>query len=184
MRFRAFKIRRRFSSVAAPNGNQPAQAARWTRQVLEELEAGQRPRLDGWDTHFYTFNRENQFGSARDFSLDDYYGLLHESLKIGEVIDSQRALLDSSEIGRDAGLIIGEWGVWHASENESGPLFWQQNTLRDAISAAMTLDLFHEKSDKVSMAALAQTVNVLQSLLLTRGEGDPYDADLSRFFAL
>ena len=153
-----------------PDGNNLAECARWTRLTLQELGEWRHPRLDGWDAHFYTWNNRGQFGGTRDFSLDDYYGLLHESLKIGALIDEQRAIMDASSIGRDAKLILGEWGIWHAHEAETPSLLWQQNTLRDAISAAMTLDLFHEKCDKVAMATLAQTVNVLQSLLLTRGD--------------
>ena len=153
-----------------PDGNKGSEAARWTREFLEELEKARRPRLDGWDAHFYTWNTGKHFGTATEFTLDEYYGLLHESLKIGAVIDEQRAILDASPIGRDAQLIMGEWGIWHAPENDDVPLLYQSNTLRDAISAAMTLDLFHEKSDVLAVATLAQTVNVLQCLLQTRGE--------------
>lgn len=153
-----------------PDGNKRAESARWTREFLEELERARRPRLDGWDAHFYTWNTGKQFGSATQFTLDEYYGLLQESLKIGNLIDEQRAILDASLIGRDAHLILGEWGIWHAPESADVPLLYQPNTLRDAISAAMTLDVFHEKSGKIAVAALAQTVNVLQSLLQTRGE--------------
>ena len=153
-----------------PDGNKGVEAARWTREFLAELESARRPRLDGWDTHFYTWNTGKDFGSATDFTLDEYYGLLQESLKIGAVIDEQRAILDASPIGRDAQLILGEWGIWHAPESDEVPLMYQPNTLRDAVSAAMTLDLFHEKADKLAVATLAQTVNVLQSLLQTRGE--------------
>lgn len=151
-----------------PDGSKTHEAARWTRQTLAQLEEWQRPRLDGWDAHFSTDNTNGRFGSATDFSLDEYYGLLHESLKIGDFIDEQRAILDACEIGRATKLIVGEWGIRHAAE-EGAALLHQQNTLRDAISAAMTLDLFHTKCDKVEMATLAQAVNVLQSLLMTRG---------------
>ena len=153
-----------------PDGNKQPAAARWTREFLAELESARRPRLDGWDAHFYTWNTGNNFGSATEFTLDEYYGLLQESLKIGDLIDEQRAILDASPIGRDAQLILGEWGIWHAPESDDVPLLYQSNTLRDAISAAMTLDLFHEKSEKLAAATLAQTVNVLQSLLQTRGD--------------
>ena len=164
--FPRFQNQTPFLIACGPDGNNAAEAARWTRQVLEGMEAARRPQLDGWDAHFYTWNTDNRFGSATDFSLDEYYGLLHESLKIGDLIDQQRAILDASTLGREAKLILGEWGIWHAPQDENGPLLQQQNTLRDAISAAMTLDLFHAKADKLEMATLAQAVNVLQSLLL------------------
>ena len=154
-----------------PDGNKAGESARWTREFLAELENARRPRLHGWDAHFYTWNTDKRFGSATEFSLDEYYGLLQESLKIGALIDEQRAILDASPIGREAQLVLGEWGIWHATDADvDAPLLYQQNTLRDAISAAMTLDLFHEKAGKIGMATLAQTVNVLQCLLQTRGE--------------
>ena len=166
--FPRFQNQEPFLIGCGPDGNS-AESARWTRQVLEGLDAWRRPQLDGWDAHFYTWNNDQRFGSATQFSLDEYYGLLHESLKIGDLIDGQRAILDASEVGRGAKLILGEWGIWHAHPAGMA-LLQQQNTLRDAISAAMTLDLFHAKADKLEMAALAQTVNVLQSLLLVRGD--------------
>ena len=160
-----------FLIACGPDGNNAGESARWTRRVLERLDTWRRPRLHGLDAHFYTWNTKREFGGVTEFSLDEYYGLLQESLKIGVLIDEQRAILDASPIGRDAKLILGEWGIWHAEEEVDGKSrgFFQQNTLRDAISAALTLDLFARKADKVEIATLAQTVNVLQSLLLTNG---------------
>lgn len=151
----------------------PAETAIWTRRFFQHLDSWRAPRLHGYDADFYTGNGQREFGGVQDFSLDEYYGLLSQSLKIGPFIDEQRAILNASPIGRGAQLILGEWGIWHPSEaDENGDLrlLFQQNTLRDALSAALTLDVLHEKADKVAMAALAQSVNVLQSLLLTWGE--------------
>ena len=167
--FPRYRSQKSYLIGCGPDGNNASEAARWTREFLAELATAHRPRLDGFDAHFYTRNTDNQFGSATNFTLDEYYGLLQESLKIGVLIDEQRAILDASPIGREAQLVLGEWGIWHAPQADDAPLLSQPNTLRDAISAAMTLDLFHEKSDKLAVATLAQTVNVLQSLLQTRG---------------
>jgi alpha-L-arabinofuranosidase len=65
--------------------------------------------------------------------------------------------------------VIGEWGVWHPP-TPGQPLLWQQSALRDGLIAALTLDVFHRHADKVVMATLAQTVNVLHALILTDGE--------------
>jgi alpha-N-arabinofuranosidase len=79
-------------------------------------------------------------------------------------------LIDSFEPhGRKIGLVIDEWGTWHLPTPGSTPL-WQQSTLRDALVAAITLDVFHRHADKLVMCNLAQLANVLQSLVLTRGE--------------
>lgn len=69
------------------------------------------------------------------------------------------------------GLVIGEWGCWHKVEEGTNPGFlYQQNTMRDAIVAAIELNVFNRHSDRVVMANLAQAVNVLQSIILTEGD--------------
>jgi alpha-N-arabinofuranosidase len=73
--------------------------------------------------------------------------------------------------GRKIGLIVDEWGTWHPVEKGTNPAFlYQQNTIRDAIVAANTLDIFNRHADKVVMANIAQTINVLQAMILTEGE--------------
>ena len=84
------------------------------------------------------------------------------------LITQQRAILDGFSPERKIGLIIDEWGTWHRPVPGRNPRFlWQQNTLRDALVAALTLDIFNRHADKVVMANIAQTVNVLQALVLT-----------------
>ena len=67
-------------------------------------------------------------------------------------------------------MIVDEWGTWYTCEPGTNPGFlYQQNTVRDALVAGITLNIFNKHSDRVKMAALAQMVNVLQSVLLTEG---------------
>src|SRR5690606_28606362 len=67
--------------------------------------------------------------------------------------------------------IVGEWGTWHEQEEGSTPGFlYQQNTIRDAVFAAMSLNVFNQHAERVRMANIAQTVNVLQAIILTRGD--------------
>ncbi|MGN0578487.1 MAG: alpha-L-arabinofuranosidase C-terminal domain-containing protein, partial [Ruminiclostridium sp.] len=69
------------------------------------------------------------------------------------------------------GLIVDEWGCWYDVEEGTNPGFlYQQNTMRDAIVAAVNLDIFNRHSDRVIMANIAQAVNVLQAVILTEGE--------------
>jgi alpha-N-arabinofuranosidase len=71
------------------------------------------------------------------------------------------------------GLIVDEWGTWYAVEPGTNPGFlYQQNTMRDAVVAALHFDIFHRHSDRVRMANIAQTVNVLQAMILTEENGD------------
>jgi alpha-N-arabinofuranosidase len=97
--------------------------------------------------------------------------LLHLGTGVEKLIIDQRACLDQYDPQRKIGLIVDEWGIWHPP-TPGKPLnhLWQQNTLRDALLAAMTLDTFNRHADKVIMANIAQIVNVLQAMLLTEGD--------------
>jgi alpha-N-arabinofuranosidase len=87
------------------------------------------------------------------------------------LINDQRALLDQFDPERKIGLIVDEWGTWHLPTPGRNPAhLWQQSTLRDALVAALTLDIFNRNADKLVMANIAQTVNVLQSMLLTQDD--------------
>jgi alpha-N-arabinofuranosidase len=87
------------------------------------------------------------------------------------LVSQQRAAMDAWDPARKIGLIVDEWGTWHPVEDGTNPAFlYQQNTIRDAIVAANTLDIFNRHADKVVMANIAQTINVLQAMILTEGE--------------
>jgi len=79
--------------------------------------------------------------------------------------------MDGYDPERRIGLVVDEWGTWHPAEpGRNSRLLWQQNTLRDGLVAALTLDIFNRHADKVVMANIAQTINVLQSMILTEEE--------------
>ena len=87
------------------------------------------------------------------------------------LIEGHRAVMDRYDPEHRVGLIVDEWGTWFEVEPGTNPGFlYQQNTLRDAQVAALTLDIFIRHCDRLSMANLAQTVNVLQAMLLTEGD--------------
>jgi alpha-N-arabinofuranosidase len=79
--------------------------------------------------------------------------------------------MDSYDPQRKVGLIWDEWGTWHPPAEGHHPRhLWQQNTMRDALVAATTLDIFNRHADKVIMSNIAQTINVLQAMILTDGD--------------
>ena len=85
-----------------------------------------------------------------------------------ELIERHTAIMDQFDPQKRVSLIVDEWGAWHTHEPGTNPGFlYQQNTMRDALVAAVTLHIFHRHSDRVRMANLAQMVNVLQSVVLT-----------------
>jgi alpha-N-arabinofuranosidase len=150
--------------AVGPNGND----LNWTERFFTKL--GSFRRVHGFAAHYYTWNREGQFGTDLAFSDDEYYGLLHKCLAVEELIVEQRQLLDRFDPHRKIGLVLDEWGAWHPpTAGRNANFLWQQNTMRDGLAAALSLDLFHRHADKLAMANLAQAVNVLQALLLTDG---------------
>ena len=105
------------------------------------------------------------------YTVDQWYQLIAKGLEMETLVIQQRAAMDAYDPQRRIGLIVDEWGTWHPVEEGTNPRFlYQQNTLRDALVAATTLDIFNRHADKVVMANIAQTVNVLQAMVLTEGE--------------
>jgi alpha-N-arabinofuranosidase len=139
----------------------------WTRRFFTQLRDWRRGRLHGYGTHYYC----RTAGTATEYTDDQWYQLLQQAGLMEPLIVQQRGLMDAFDPERKVGLIIDEWGTWHPATPGRNPRFlWQQNTLRDALVAALTLDIFNRHADKVAMANIAQTINVLQALLLTDGD--------------
>ena len=139
----------------------------WT-EVLMRL-AGR--WMDGISLHYYTVPGTWQHkGSATDFGTAEWFATLKKALVMEEWISGHEAVIDRYDPDHRVGLVVDEWGTWHDVEPGTNPGFlYQQNTLRDALVASVTLNIFNNHCDRVMMANLAQTVNVLQALLLTRG---------------
>ena len=148
-----------FLIACGPDGNN----LDWTRRFFDKL--GPFPRIHGYAAHYYCGTAGP---SATEFTADQWYELLEKALRIESLIRDQRKLLDEFEAQRKIGLVIDEWGTWHLPTPGRNPAhLWQQNTLRDALVAALTLDTFNRHADKLVMANIAQTVNVLQAMILT-----------------
>jgi len=128
--------------------------------------------MNGLSLHYYTVpNTWANKGSALDFSEKEYYMTLKKTLFMEELINNHSRIMDVYDPGKRVGLIVDEWGTWYDSEKDSksGVLF-QQNTMRDALVAAVNLNIFNRRCDRVKMANIAQLVNVLQAVILTEGE--------------
>lgn len=163
--------------AVGPDGNKPLERVEWTTRFFRSLENFRMPKLDAFDLHFYNWNSQNEAGTDTEFNEQEWYWLLDGALELESVILEQYALIqrnlprnqDSwSGSAVNVSLIVGEWGNWHPFRTGKSAL-WQQDTVRDMITHALTLDIFHRHCDKVKMACLAQTVNVLGSLILTDG---------------
>jgi alpha-N-arabinofuranosidase len=119
----------------------------------------------------YQRDESRSRGSATEFDEKDWFGILKASWYTEELVKRHSAVMDIYDPEKRVALIIDEWGTWFDNEPGTNPGFlYQQNTLRDAVSAAIALNIFNNHSDRVRMTNIAQTINVLQALVLTQGE--------------
>jgi len=124
----------------------------------------------GLTLHYYTLPTGNwkDKGSATAFDETQYFNTMKNCLKMEEIVAKHSAIMDKYDPSKKVALIVDEWGIWTNVEPGTNPGFlYQQNSLRDALIAATTLNIFNNHSDRVKMANLAQTINVLQALILT-----------------
>jgi alpha-L-arabinofuranosidase len=144
-----------------------------------ELMKNARSRMDAISLHYYTIlgPRWENKDTATGFNEAGWINTLANTLKMDAFIKKQDAIMTDMEktrsagvAGKKTGLYVDEWGTWYKPEPGSNPGFLvQQNTLRDAVVAAANFNIFHKYADRVRMTAVAQTVNVLQAMILTDG---------------
>ncbi|MDD7389906.1 MAG: alpha-L-arabinofuranosidase C-terminal domain-containing protein [Lachnospiraceae bacterium] len=151
----------------------------WTKVVLDTCFDHTRPKehghMDGLSLHYYTLPEvEDDWekkGSATVFTEDIFYQTLRRGYFMDELINRHGAIMDEYDPDKKIGLIVDEWGIWSDVEPGTNPGFlYQQNTMRDALVAGITLNIFNKHADRVKMACIAQLINVLQSVILTDGE--------------
>jgi alpha-L-arabinofuranosidase len=146
----------------------------WNVELIQTL----RPHLkliDHLSIHMYWVRG----GAETNFSADEYYGLLAEAQRTEDFIARTATMLREEASGHQIGIALDEWGVWHPEAREWGPgtvqrrspvTYEQANTLRDALAAGVMLEAFHRQCNVMSLANLAQIVNVLQSVLMAEGD--------------
>ena len=148
----------------------------WTEVMMRQLTSGLRdpsPRdlYQSISFHYYTMSGSwMDKGSATVFTEDEYWTTLSRAHHVDELIAGHAAVMDAYDPSRQVGLALDEWGTWWNVEPGTNPGFLhQQNTLRDALVAAVHFEAFHAHAERLRLANIAQTVNVLQSMVLTDG---------------
>ncbi|HLZ89514.1 MAG TPA: alpha-L-arabinofuranosidase C-terminal domain-containing protein [Puia sp.] len=138
----------------------------WTETVMKNIDRG---RTWGLSMHYYTLTGSWEHkGSATQFTEDEYFRAMVSCLRMETIVSRHAAIMDKYDPRKRMALVVDEWGIWTDAEPGTNPAFlYQQNSLRDALIAATTLNIFNNHADRVKMANLAQTVNVLQALILT-----------------
>jgi len=139
---------------------------KWTEVMMRE--AGW--MMNGVSLHYYTvpFSWQNK-GSATDFNEETWFNTMQKTLKMDTLVTKHSAIMDKYDPKKKVGLLVDEWGCWYNVEPGTNPGFlFQQNSLRDAMVAGINLNIFNNHADRVRMSNIAQMINVLQSVILTK----------------
>lgn len=144
----------------------------WTEKILEGL--GDKPHLaQGVSLHYYTLPTNNweAKGSSVDFGEEMWFNTIRNTMKIEKYINQHLAIMDEYDPDGNIKLIVDEWGTWYDKlPGTKDGFLQQQNTIRDALVAGINLNIFNNHADRISMANIAQIVNVLQSVILTKDD--------------
>lgn len=140
----------------------------WTEVMMRDIPHNM---LEGVALHHYSTVKWSEKGSATQFSEAQYFATLKSAWHMEELVRRHSTIMDKYDPSKKVALVVDEWGGWYNTEPGTNPAFlFQQNTMRDAMIAGMTLNVFNNHADRVRIANLAQTVNVLQAVILTKGE--------------
>ena len=147
----------------------------WTQEVMKACFRRTSPQqhgmMDGLSLHYYTVPETwDHKGSATEFAEKDWYKTMKKTMYMEELIRRHSAIMDQYDPDKKVGMIVDEWGTWYDVEPGTNPGFlYQQSTMRDALVAGLSLNIFNKHCDRVKMANIAQLINVLQAVILTEG---------------
>jgi alpha-L-arabinofuranosidase len=137
----------------------------WTETLMKNIPLNM---LGGVAMHHYSVLDWNKKGAATEFSEEQYFGIMKQALLMEELVTKHAAIMDKYDPKQRIALVVDEWGGWYDVEKGTNPGFlYQQNTIRDAMIAGVTLNIFNNHADRVRVANLAQCINVLQAVILT-----------------
>ena len=154
--------------AVGPGGSEP----RWTEWTETIMKAHQNHEwswdMDGLSMHSYTVIKWPPSFKSMGFGETEYAQILKSTLEMDGLINKHSAIMDTYDPQKKVALVVDEWGAWYAPLPGSDPGFLvQQNSLRDAILAALNLNIFARHADRVRMANIAQMINVLQAMIMT-----------------
>ncbi|GAB3536267.1 alpha-L-arabinofuranosidase AbfB [Pontibacter brevis] len=140
----------------------------WTEVLMKKIPLS---LMEGIALHHYAVTDWDAKGPSTTFDEKQYFGTMKQALLMNELVEKHSAIMDKYDPQKKIGLVVDEWGGWYEVEPGTNPGYlYQQNTMRDAMIAGATLNIFNNHSDRVRMANLAQTINVLQAVILTDEE--------------
>ena len=140
----------------------------WTEVLMRDIPLNM---LDGIGVHHYSVIDWNKKSSATGFNEQEYFITMKKALLMEDLVQRHATIMDKYDPKKKVAMVVDEWGGWYDVEpGTNGSFLYQQNTMRDAMIAGVTLNIFNNHCDRVRMANLAQTINVLQAVILTDEE--------------
>jgi len=140
----------------------------WTEVLMKNIP---HKLMEGISLHHYSVIDWAEKGPSTEFTEAIYFKTMEKALAMEAHIQAHSTIMDKYDPAKKIGLIVDEWGGWYEVEpGTNGGFLYQQNTMRDAMIAGTTLNTFNNHCDRVKMANLAQTINVLQAVILTEKE--------------
>jgi alpha-L-arabinofuranosidase len=142
----------------------------WTATVAGNIKQNWSLRVEGISFHYYTLPTGNwkAKGAATGFPESEWFSTFQQTLRMDGFLEHNLKALEKADPEKKIGFYVDEWGTWYDVEKGANPGFlYQQNSLRDALVAAVNFNIFHKYAERVHMTNIAQMVNVLQAMILT-----------------
>ena len=140
---------------------------KWTEEIMKNIPAR---RFEGISIHHYSVINWSNKSASTDFTNEEYFKTMQQAWDMEDIVRTNSEVMDKYDPQKRVALIVDEWGGWYETDPDGHGQLYQQNTMRDAMIAGLTLNIFNNHADRVRMANLAQIVNVLQSVILTDKE--------------
>jgi alpha-N-arabinofuranosidase len=158
--------------IAVGPGGGESRWTEWTEAVMKAYQSHTWSwDINGLSMHSYTVVKWPPSYASVGFGENEYAQILKSTLEMNDLVEKHSAIMDKYDPGKKVALVVDEWGGWYAPLPGSNPGFLaQQNSLRDAVLAALNLNIFARHADRVRMANIAQMINVLQAMILTDKE--------------
>ena len=137
---------------------------------MKTLVTATHKHADAFSMHYYVLPTSDwsKKGASIGFAEAEWFSVVKQSYEVEDLIKDYIAILDSVDPEKRLGLYVDEWGTWYDKADPGDTALYQQNTIRDAVSAALFLNVFHRHADRITMGNIAQVVNVLQAMILTK----------------
>jgi alpha-N-arabinofuranosidase len=141
---------------------------KWTEALMRDIP---RKMLNGISIHHYSVINWSKKSSATQFTEEEYFRTMEQAWRMEKMIRGNSEVMDKYDPEKKVAVVVDEWGGWYEVEPGTNEAFlYQQNTMRDAMIAGLTLNILNSHCDRVKMANIAQCVNVLQAVILTNEE--------------